>query len=89
MRQFDKKLFNLFYLILVLGACVLALGWSSNLVLASGIKAANTFGGWSVHVMGQKKQKVCYIHGKPKYTNPAQKMKRFNALIMYSFTQML
>ncbi|MBD19533.1 MAG: hypothetical protein CMM37_00645 [Rhodospirillaceae bacterium] len=66
MRQFDKKLFNLFYLILVLGACVLALGWSSNLVLASGIKAANTFGGWSVHVMGQKKQKVCYIHGKPK-----------------------
>ena len=66
MHQSDKKIFNLFYLILVFGACVLALGWFPNLVLASGIKAENTFGGWSVHVMGKKKQKVCYIHGKPK-----------------------
>ena len=35
-------------------------------VQSSGIKSANVFKDWSVHIAGQKKKKICYIHGKPR-----------------------
>ena len=35
-------------------------------VQSTGIKEANFFKDWSVHIAGKKNKKICYIHGKPK-----------------------
>ena len=40
--------------------------FSGTPVQSSGIKSDNVFKDWSVHIAGQKKKRICYIHGKPR-----------------------
>jgi invasion protein IalB len=35
-------------------------------VQSAGVKSAQVFKDWSVHVAGKKKKKICYLHGEPK-----------------------
>ncbi|NKB19924.1 MAG: hypothetical protein GKS01_05195 [Alphaproteobacteria bacterium] len=35
-------------------------------IQSAGVKSAEVFKDWSVHLAGKKKGKVCYIHGEPK-----------------------
>lgn len=40
--------------------------FSGTPIQSSGIKSDNVFKDWSVHIAGQKKKRICYIHGKPR-----------------------
>jgi invasion protein IalB len=44
-------------------------------VQSSGIEVANVFKDWSFHIAGQKKKKICYIHGKPRKTTGKYKLR--------------
>lgn len=60
-------------------AYFLVFGLSLNQVHAKGVKAVNIFKGWSVHVIGKKNKKICYIHGVPKKLSKIGKSKRRDA----------
>ena len=51
---------------------ILGIFWAVFIILfgtpvqSSGIKSDKVFKEWSVHIVGQKKKRICYIHGKPR-----------------------
>ena len=47
----------------------------STSVQSSGVKSANVFKDWSVHIVGKKKKKICYIHGKPQRSEGKYKVR--------------
>ena len=60
-------------------ADLLVFGLSSNQVEAKGVKAVKSFKAWSVHVIGKKNKRICYIHGVPKLLSKIGKSKRRDA----------
>jgi invasion protein IalB len=51
---------------------ILGMFWATFIIFlgapvqSSGIKSDKVFKEWSVHIVGQKKKRICYIHGKPR-----------------------
>jgi len=60
-------------------AYFLMFGLSGNQVDAKGVKAIKSFKDWSVHVIGKKNKRICYIHGVPKILSKIGKSKRRDA----------